>query len=150
MKVKIDPNKVEKTNSLFSRKERRNFMKKNHISMKTANAVFQNYMIKNEAKFTSLPQGTKVMLKYDQIISKSKELSDGYLKFVNDHKDQVMTVVYDEKRLINPLQVCLEEDTSEIKWLFDTSELEVVPEILEIKLDEIDEETDKIGLLSAE
>jgi hypothetical protein len=52
--------------------------------------------------------------------------SELYLKFVEEHKDEVMTIEYDENHKNSPTIFCLAEDTNSVKWLFDISDLKLV------------------------
>ena len=52
--------------------------------------------------------------------------SEMYLKFVDDHKDDIMTIEYDENHKDAPSVFCLAEDNNPSKWLFDISELVLV------------------------
>lgn len=77
---------------------------------------------------TSIPEGTKVRLRYDRIHGSVKwnDLSQRYKDFVEENKGKELTVEYDERFKDRPLIVCLKEDPSEIKWLFSVLDLEVV------------------------
>lgn len=68
----------------------------------------------------SIPEGTKVKLNYESIINEPDypKKKDRYKEFVENNKDKVFTVVYDEKYKNNPVLVSLEEDTNEVKWLW--------------------------------
>lgn len=69
-----------------------------------------------------IAEGAKVKLNYDGIVSDPsypKKLQ-GYKDFVENNKDTVFTVEYDEKYRNNPLLVMLKEDTNEVKWLWHT------------------------------
>lgn len=67
-----------------------------------------------------IEEGTKVKLNYDSIVSDpnySKKVQS-YKDFVENNKDTVFTVEYDEKYKNKPLLVMLKEDISEVKWLW--------------------------------
>ena len=69
-----------------------------------------------------IAEGAKVKLNYDSIISEptySKKVQ-AYKDFVENNKDTVFTVEYDEKYKNKPLLVMLKEDISEVKWLWHT------------------------------
>ena len=69
-----------------------------------------------------IEEGTKVKLNYDSIVSDpnySKKVQP-YRDFVENNKDTVFTVQYDEKYKNKPLLVMLKEDTNEVKWLWHT------------------------------
>lgn len=67
-----------------------------------------------------LEEGTKVKLNYDSIVNDinySRKVQ-GFKDFVENNKDKIFTVEYDERYKNNPLLVMLKEDTSEVKWLW--------------------------------
>lgn len=67
-----------------------------------------------------VPEGAKVKLNYDSIVNDpnySRKVQ-GYKDFVENNKDKVFTVEYDEKYKNKPLLVMLKEDTNEVKWLW--------------------------------
>ena len=55
-----------------------------------------------------------------------QDKSELWLDFVEKHKDDILTVEYDERHKDRPTVFCLKEDTNPVKWLFDISELEVI------------------------
>ena len=67
-----------------------------------------------------IPEGTKVKLNYDSIVNDPNYLKkvQPYKDFVEDNKDTVFTVEYDEKYKNKPLLVVLKEDNNEVKWLW--------------------------------
>ena len=67
-----------------------------------------------------LEEGTKVKLNYDTLVNEPtyKNKLKAYKKFINNNKDKVFTVVYDEKYRNKPILVSLKEDDSEVKWLW--------------------------------
>lgn len=69
---------------------------------------------------TILEEGTKVKLNYDSLVNEPayKNKLKAYKKFINDNKDKVFTVVYDEKYRNKPILVSLKEDDSKVKWLW--------------------------------
>ena len=69
-----------------------------------------------------IAEGAKVKLNYDGIISEPtySQKVQAYKDFVENNKDTVFTVEYDEKYKNKPLLVMLKEDTSEVKWLWHT------------------------------
>lgn len=77
---------------------------------------------------TSIPEGAKVRLRYDRIHGSEmwNDLSQRYKDFVEENKGKEFTVEYDERFKDRPLVVCLKEDPSETKWLFNVLDLEVV------------------------
>ena len=69
-----------------------------------------------------IAEGAKVKLNYDSIIADPNypKKVQGYKDFVENNKDTIFTVEYDEKYKNKPLLVMLKEDTSEVKWLWHT------------------------------
>jgi len=69
-----------------------------------------------------IEEGAKVKLNYDSIVSDPNypKKVQGYKDFVENNKDTVFTVEYDEKYQNKPLLVMLKEDTNEVKWLWHT------------------------------
>ena len=67
-----------------------------------------------------IEEGAKVKLNYDSIVSDPNypKKVQAYKDFVENNKDTVFTVEYDEKYKNKPLLVMLKEDTNEIKWLW--------------------------------
>lgn len=67
-----------------------------------------------------LEEGTKVKLNYDGIVNDINYARkvQGFKDFVENNKDKIFTVEYDERYKNNPLLVMLKEDTSEVKWLW--------------------------------
>lgn len=73
-------------------------------------------------KDSVIEEGAKVKLNYDSIVSDPNypKKVQAYKDFVENNKDTVFTVEYDEKYKNNPLLVMLKEDTNEAKWLWHT------------------------------
>ena len=68
----------------------------------------------------TIPEGTKVKLNYENIINEpdyTKKVK-AYREFVENNKNKIFTVQYDEKYKNKPILVSLKEDTNEIKWLW--------------------------------
>lgn len=67
-----------------------------------------------------IAEGTKVKLNYDSIVNDPNYPNkvQAYRDFVENNKDTVFTVEYDEKYKNKPLLVMLKEDTNEVKWLW--------------------------------
>ena len=76
----------------------------------------------------SINAGSKVKLKYDQIVSRKDwaALNQKYKDFVETNKDGEFTVQIDEKIHNMFKLVSLEEDTMEPKFLFWVGDLEMV------------------------
>lgn len=79
-----------------------------------------------------LPEGTLVKLKADQILSKKEELSDSYIKWVEDNRDRIFTCEKDPTLNNDSKRVVLKEDENEPKWLFHVNDLELVLDEKEI------------------
>lgn len=74
------------------------------------------------------PEGTKVMLDIDKI-KKHRDynrLTQKYKDWVNAHAKDIFTVKFDEITKKNPSLVCLEEDTTNPRWLFWTGDLKKI------------------------
>mgnify|MGYP003312847996 CR=1 FL=1 len=69
-----------------------------------------------------IAEGSKVKLNYDSIINDPNYPNkvQAYKDFIENNKDTVFTVEYDEKYKNKPLLVMLKEDTNEVKWLWHT------------------------------
>ena len=68
----------------------------------------------------TLAEGTKVKLNYESITSEPdyKKKVTRYKEFVENNKDTIFTVQYDEKYKNKPILVSLAEDDNEVKWLW--------------------------------
>lgn len=79
-----------------------------------------------------IPEGTQVRINVKQIKSRhdyNKNIDfnkQRYHDFIDTHGDEVFTVEYAKGKTDNPTLVCLKEDTTDLKWLFWTGDLEVV------------------------
>lgn len=122
MKVKstIPPD----TPKTLSRAQKRALAKQFHLTPEQVSQIFDAAQIKYH--MDTLPEGTKVKLDYDRIMSHPTSQSELYLQFVEEHKMDILTVEHDPKYGKNPQLVTLKEDTGPIKWIFDISDLEVV------------------------
>ena len=122
MKVKatIPPD----TPHALSRAQKRALAKRFHLTPEQISQIFDIVQIKYH--MDTLPEGTKVKLDYDRIMSHPTSQSELYLQFVEDHKMDILTVEHDPKYGKNPQLVTLKEDDGPIKWIFDISDLEVV------------------------
>lgn len=124
MKVKINRQVLSDGERLLSRADKRAIAKKYGLSMKDVERIFKDATIKNV--YETFIEGSKVKLKYDRIMENTEGKSELYLKFVEEHKDDIMTIEYDENHQNSPSIFCLKEDTNTVKWLFDISDLELV------------------------
>ena len=68
----------------------------------------------------TIPEGTKVKLNYENITNEpdyTKKVK-AYREFVENNKNKIFTVQYDEKYKNKPILVSFKEDTNDIKWLW--------------------------------
>ena len=81
--------------------------------------------ILEEAKKPMMEEGQKVKLNYEKITQHPnyQRKVDAYKKFVEMHKDQVLTVEYDPRHNNNPSIVCFAEDASDPKWFVEVDAL---------------------------
>ena len=68
----------------------------------------------------TLPEGTKVKLNYESLTNEPSypKKVNRYREFVENNKDKIFTVQYDEKYKDRPVLVSFAEDTNEVKWLW--------------------------------
>ena len=116
----------------MNRAERRNLTKKIKKANKTFGLGLNKNQLKEYIKFKEeqlssivLFEGDKVKIDYKSITSRVdyEKRRPEYRNFIEENKDVVFTVKYDEKYRNNPWLVSLEEDTTEPRWLFTTSDL---------------------------
>lgn len=112
----------------YNREQRRKLkrrLKKNGISVEDAIDLFTRRL--QDMGADALPEGTKVRLNYDAITGQPNyaKRQEVYRNFVEENKDRVFTVAYDEKHQSGKL-VLLAEDTSEQHWLWHCGDLIVV------------------------
>ena len=126
MNVKLNKNNntVSDGERLMSRADKRAFAKRYGLSMKDVERIFKDATIQNV--YETFTEGSKVKLNYDRIMENTEGKSELYLKFVEEHKDEIMTIEYDENHKNYPTIFCLAEDTNSVKWLFDISDLKLV------------------------
>ena len=129
MNVKLNRNNntVSDGERLMSRSDKRAIAKRYGLSMKDVERIFKDATIQHV--YETFTEGSKVKLNYDRIMENTEGKSELYLKFVEEHKDEVMTIEYDENHKNSPTIFCLAEDTNSVKWLFDISDLELVVEL---------------------
>lgn len=75
-----------------------------------------------------IPEGTKVQLNVEKM-RKNKDwdrLTDKYKQWVNNHANDIFTVIYDKNHIKNPIVVSLKEDMSVPKWLFYIGDLKTM------------------------
>lgn len=124
MKVRLDRQQLSTGERLMSRADKRAIAKRYGLSMKDVERIFKDATIQNV--YETFIEGSKVKLNYNRIMENTEGKSELYLKFVEDHKDDIMTIEYDENHKDTPTIFCLAEDTNPVKWLFDISDLELV------------------------
>ena len=124
MKVKINRQVLADGERMLSRADKRSIAKRYGLSMKDVERIFKDATIKNV--YETFTEGSKVKLNYDRIMESTEGKSELYLKFVEDHKDDILTIKYDENHKDSPSIFCLQEDTNPVKWLFDISDLTLV------------------------
>ena len=133
MKARIQTPPLAEGERRMSRADKRAIAKKYGLTMGMVEKIFKDATIKNV--YETFTEGTKVKLNYDRIMENTEGKSELYLKFVEEHKDDVMTIEYDENHKDSPSVFCLQEDTNPVKWLFDISDLTLVeiadPEVTE-------------------
>lgn len=116
----------------MNRAERRNLSKKIKKANKSFNLGLNKTQLKDYIKFKEeqltsivLFEGDRVMIDYNGITSRVDydKRRPEYRNFIEENKNTIFTVKYDEKYRNNPWLVSLEEDTTEPRWLFTTSDL---------------------------
>ena len=124
MNVRVDRHVPADAERSLSRADKRAIAKRYGLSMKDVERIFKDATIQNV--YETFIEGSKVKLNYDRIMENTDGKSELYLKFVEDHKDEVLTIEYDENHKNSPTIFCLAEDTNPVKWLFDISDLTLV------------------------
>lgn len=119
--MKANYNKSDLTPA-FNREQKRALAKRFNMTVAQIEQLFEKATV--DYHFDTYPEGSKVKLKYDEIMENSH--SELYTKFVEDHKDDILTVEYDPQYGPTPSIVCLAEDTGEVKWTFHINELELI------------------------
>ena len=116
----------------MNRAEKRNLAKKIKKVNKSLNLGLNKTQLEQYIKFkenqmnsVELYEGDKVKIDYLGITSRIDydKRRPEYRNFIEENKDKIFTVKYDEKYRNNPWLVSLEEDTTEPRWLFTTSDL---------------------------
>ena len=121
MKARIMMDSLPEAVRKMNRADKRALAKRFNIPMNLVEKIFQDATIQNV--YETYLEGSKVKLNYERIMGNTEGKSESYLKFVEDHKDDIMTIQYDENHKDSPTIFCLEEDTNPAKWLFDISDL---------------------------
>lgn len=110
----------------MNRKDKRNLAKKLGISYSELMESLNFQIV--DMSIDQIPEGTKVKINYDRIMKKKEELSDKYIEWITEHKDEIFTCEKDETLSDTDTRVQLAEDTNEVKWLFHVSDLILVDE----------------------
>lgn len=124
MKVNINRQQLEDGERKLSRADKRAIAKRYGLSMSAVEKIFKDATMKYV--YETFTEGSKVKLNYDRIMENTEGKSELYLKFVEEHKDETMTIEYDDNHKDSPTIFCLKEDTNQVKWLFDISDLILV------------------------
>ena len=116
----------------MNRTERRSLAKKikkinKNLKLGLNKNQLEDYIKFKEKQMSSIVlfEGDKVKIDYEGIVSRVdyEKRRPEYRDFIEQNKDTIFTVKYDEKYRNNPWLVSLEEDTTEPRWLFTTSDL---------------------------
>ena len=130
MRARIMMDSLPEAVRKMNRADKRALAKRFNIPMNLVEKIFQDATIQNV--YETYLEGSKVKLNYERIMENTEGKSELYLKFVEDHKDDIMTIQYDENHKDSPTIFCLEEDKNPAKWLFDISDL-ILIEMADIK-----------------
>ena len=116
----------------MNRAERRNLAKKikkinKNLKLGLNKTQLKDYIKFKEEQLSSVVffEGDKVKINYESITSRIdyEKRRPEYRNFIEENKNNIFTIKYDEKYRNNPWLVSLEEDTTEPRWLFTTSDL---------------------------
>lgn len=124
MKARIHTQPLADGERKISRADKRAIAKRYGLTMAMVEKIFKDATIQNI--YETFTEGSKVKLNYDKIMGNTEGKSELYLKFVEDHKDDILTIEYDENHKDSPSIFCFKEDTNPTKWLFDISDLTLV------------------------
>ena len=94
MKVKIDRQVLADGERMLSRADKRAIAKRYGLGMKDVERIFKDATIKNV--YETFTEGSKVKLNYDRIMESTEGKSELYLKFVEEHKNDILTIEYNE------------------------------------------------------
>ncbi len=138
MKARIRENStiIKESAAKYSRTFKRKYTRKTGMTMEQFEKMFEG---DPEIILETITEGSKVKLKYDFIMENKQDKSELWLDFVEKHKDDILTVEYDERHKDRPTVFCLKEDTNPVKWLFDISELEVIEMVGGTEIINVDE-----------
>lgn len=105
----------------MNRDEKRKLAKKLKISyQELLNAI--NFKIE-DVTIEQLPEGTKVKLKADEILERKEELTDKFINWVEEHRNDIFTCERDPSLPDDTKRVVFKEDTTDPKWLFHVTDL---------------------------
>ena len=110
----------------MNRKDKRNLAKKLGISYSELMESLNFQIV--DMSIDQIPEGTKVKINYDRIMKHKDELSESYISWITEHKDEIFTCEKDETLSDTDTRVQLAEDTNDVKWLFHVSDLILVDE----------------------
>ena len=110
----------------MNREEKRKLAKK--LKMSYADLMKSLNIEVVDIKIDQIPEGTKVKINYDRIMNHKDELSERYIEWITEHKDEIFTCEKDKSLDISDTRVQLAEDDNEVKWLFDIADLILVDE----------------------
>lgn len=110
----------------MNRKDKRNLAKKLGISYSDLINSLDFQIV--DMSIDRIPSGTKVKINYDRIMKHKDELSEKYIEWISQHKDEIFTCEKDETLSDTDMRVQLAEDDNEVKWLFHVSDLILVDE----------------------
>lgn len=132
MKAKLRDTSTEVKNTIkkMSRAEKRKYVKNYTHSLRSLGVdraqrkEFAKYKLA-ELDSEVLLEGDKVKIDYEAITHYPdyKDKVSGFKESIENLKDKICTVVYDEKYKVNPFFVSLVEDEHEPKWLFARTDL---------------------------
>lgn len=108
----------------MNRQQKRDLAKKLNISFSKLQELTKFSIV--DIKVDDIPEGTLVKLKVDRILEHEENLSEKFIQWVKQNKDKVFTCEKDPTLNENDSRVVLKEDENEPKWLFHTSDLELV------------------------
>lgn len=115
----------------MNRQQRRliekNAMKEQDISRANAKKLVYLSGLRDKENAPDIPDGTAVKIDAARILSVHGKKNPKYLEFIKENRGKLFHVSRDDPKATNTI-VVLEEDPTEIKWLFHVSDLIVVKE----------------------
>lgn len=110
----------------MNRKQKRALAKK--LNMSYADLIESINFDIVDMNIEQIPEGTQVKINYDKVMEHKDELSERYISWITEHKNDIFTCEKDTTLPDNSHRVQLKEDSNEVKWLFNTSDLILVDE----------------------